>query len=85
MVNTSQPNMPRQLLFQSSQQPQLKLTQGMGSQQIPTAMATIKTDHGLQTVPVILQQKPMDQTHQPQIIQQVLQVSLKYSLKSQMS
>lgn len=68
-------NVPRQLVFQNNPPPQLKLTQGIGTQQIPTAMATIKTDHGLQTVPVILQ-KPMDQG-QPQLIQQVLQVSLK--------
>ncbi|XP_046806650.1 AT-rich interactive domain-containing protein 2 isoform X1 [Lucilia cuprina] len=66
----------RQLVFQSNQ-PQLKLTQPVPttSQQIPNAMATIKTDHGLQTVPVILQQKPMEvqQQGQTQIIQQMMQ------------
>ncbi|XP_037808501.1 AT-rich interactive domain-containing protein 2 isoform X2 [Lucilia sericata] len=66
----------RQLVFQSNQ-PQLKLTQSVPttSQQMPNAMATIKTDQGLQTVPVILQQKPMEvqQQGQTQIIQQMMQ------------
>lgn len=65
----------RQLVFQSNQ-PQLKLTQTAAttSQQLPNAVATIKTDHGLQTVPVILQQKPIEvQQPQTQIIQQMMQ------------
>lgn len=72
-------NVQRQLVFQTSNQTQhLKLTQTGNistttTQQIPTAMATIKTDQGLQTVPVILQQKSMEH-QQPQLIQQVMQV-----------
>ena len=65
----------RQLVFQPNQ-PQMKLTQTAAttSQQLPNAVATIKTDHGLQTVPVILQQKPMEvQQPQTQIIQQMMQ------------
>ncbi|XP_065370051.1 AT-rich interactive domain-containing protein 2 isoform X2 [Calliphora vicina] len=66
----------RQLMFQSNQQ-QLKLTQPVATsnQQMPNAMATIKTDQGLQTVPVILQQKPMEmqQQSQTQMIQQMMQ------------
>lgn len=70
--------MPRQLVFQATNQtPQLKINQATAggqstSHQIPNAVATIKTDQGLQTVPVILHQKPIDQS-QPQIIQQVMQ------------
>uniref|UniRef100_A0A034VVV0 AT-rich interactive domain-containing protein 2 n=1 Tax=Bactrocera dorsalis TaxID=27457 RepID=A0A034VVV0_BACDO len=69
------PGVQRQLVFQSSQPPQLKLTAHGGvasSNQLPTAMATIKTDQGLQTVPVILQQKPLDQAQPQQLIQQVI-------------
>ncbi|KAM7361265.1 brahma associated protein 170kD isoform 2-T2 [Cochliomyia hominivorax] len=66
----------RQLVFQSNQ-PQLKITQPVATtnQQIPNAVATIKTDQGLQTVPVILQQKPleMQQQGQNQILQQMIQ------------
>uniref|UniRef100_A0A1A9WJD6 ARID domain-containing protein n=1 Tax=Glossina brevipalpis TaxID=37001 RepID=A0A1A9WJD6_9MUSC len=69
-------NVQRQLLFQTNQAPQIKLSQSNASQtpQLPNAMATIKTDQGLQTVPVIFQQKPLE-SNQPtaQIIQQVIQ------------
>lgn len=72
------PSVQRQLVFQSSQPPQLKLTAHGGVAppqqlpQLPTAMATIKTDQGLQTVPVILQQKPLEQAQPQQLIQQVI-------------
>ncbi|KAI9579874.1 AT-rich interactive domain-containing protein 2 [Glossina fuscipes] len=69
-------NVQRQLLFQTNQASQIKLSQSNTPQtpQLPNAMATIKTDQGLQTVPVILQQKPLE-SNQPtaQIIQQVIQ------------
>ncbi|XP_061389498.1 AT-rich interactive domain-containing protein 2 [Musca vetustissima] len=72
--------MPRQLVFQTSQQPQIKINQTPATvtqptmHQMPNAMATIKTDQGLQTVPVIVHQKPMVDNSQPQqIIQQVMQ------------
>ncbi|XP_014090046.2 AT-rich interactive domain-containing protein 2 [Bactrocera oleae] len=69
------PGVQRQLVFQSNQPPQLKLTAHSGvapSNQLPTAMATIKTDQGLQTVPVILQQKSLEQAQPQQLIQQVI-------------
>ncbi|XP_073843149.1 brahma associated protein 170kD isoform X2 [Musca autumnalis] len=77
--STSAGTMPRQLVFQTNQVPQLKINQTAGPgqptiHQLPNAMATIKTDQGLQTVPVIVHQKPMaDNSQQQQIIQQVMQ------------
>lgn len=81
VTNTNNPiqNISRQLVFQTASPqttPQMKLTAAPSTNtpQLPNAMATIKTDQGLQTVPVILQQKPLDSS-QPtaQFIQQVLQ------------
>ncbi|XP_011185552.2 AT-rich interactive domain-containing protein 2 [Zeugodacus cucurbitae] len=69
------PSVQRQLVFQPSQPSQLKLTAHGGvapPNQLPTAMATIKTDQGLQTVPVILQQTPIEQAQPQQLIQQVI-------------
>ncbi|XP_037944978.1 AT-rich interactive domain-containing protein 2-like [Teleopsis dalmanni] len=74
--HTSLQTVQRQLMFQN-QPPQLKLTQAT-PQHMPTAMATIKTEQGLQTVPVILQQKPIEQPP-PQIIQQVMQQTTPHS------
>ncbi|CAD6996201.1 unnamed protein product [Ceratitis capitata] len=71
----SLPAVQRQLVFQSNQPPQLKLTTHAGvasATQLPTAMATIKTDQGLQTVPVILQQKALEPTQPQQLLQQVI-------------
>ncbi|XP_013112828.2 AT-rich interactive domain-containing protein 2 isoform X2 [Stomoxys calcitrans] len=80
-VQTAVQNVPRQLVFQHNQPSQLKVTQanssaGQTTHPMPNAVATIKTDQGLQTVPVILHQKPLEATQhgQPQqIIQQVIQ------------
>ncbi|XP_017463279.1 PREDICTED: AT-rich interactive domain-containing protein 2 [Rhagoletis zephyria] len=77
----------RQLLFQTNQPPQLKLTTHSGvaspATQLPTAMATIKTDQGLQTVPVILQQKALEQPQQQQLIQQVITQNVPQSAPQQ--
>uniref|UniRef100_A0A1I8MHJ9 ARID domain-containing protein n=1 Tax=Musca domestica TaxID=7370 RepID=A0A1I8MHJ9_MUSDO len=78
-TTSSAGTLPRQLVFQTNQPPQLKINQGAGPvqgpmHQLPNAMATIKTDQGLQTVPVIVHQKPLVDNSQPQqIIQQVIQ------------
>ncbi|XP_075145959.1 brahma associated protein 170kD [Haematobia irritans] len=74
-------NVPRQLMFQTNQPPQLKVSSqtiaapGQTTHQIPNAMATIKTDQGLQTVPVILHQKPLDGTQHSQT-HQIIQPSV---------
>ncbi|XP_067640762.1 AT-rich interactive domain-containing protein 2 [Eurosta solidaginis] len=78
----------RQIIFQSNQSPQIKLAThsgGMGqTTQLPTAMATIKTDQGLQTVPVILQQKTLEQSQQPQkLLQQVITQNMSQSVAQQ--
>ncbi|XP_053969426.1 AT-rich interactive domain-containing protein 2 [Anastrepha ludens] len=76
----------RQLVFQTNQPPQLKLTTHGGvapTTQMPTAMATIKTDQGLQTVPVILQQKTLEQTQPQQLIQQVITQNVPQAMPQQ--